>query len=107
MAEIRVFTKREYDSRIFSYDVSGKLRKGDTVSTFDSATATAKRGTPAALNVSPHSSEPITDDKILNFTCDGGEAKSSYTVSLRFTPTSADTDLDETRLEVIVEVSVV
>ena len=99
-------TKREYDRRKLSVDVSGKLRSGATVDSFASVSAEEKpdtffgEGDVDDLTVTVHSDD-ITDDKILNFLCSGGTAGATYTVSLRYASS------DETHLESIIEVKVV
>lgn len=102
MSRIRRFTKRVFDDRVFGYNVTGKLRAGDTVSSFDSVAATAQKGEPEDLTVAVPASNSVTEgDKQLNFECEGGEIGHVYDVILRFTPGT------ETQLEVLVEVECV
>ena len=103
MTDVPTLTKRVYDERLFSVDVSGKLRSGDTVTAFDSVIASAFSGggeNPTDLSVAV-ASAPITEDKVLNFTCSDGQAGVTYTVALRYVSDS------ETQLESIVRVKVI
>ena len=100
---VPILTKRQYDVRLFTVDVAGKLRSGDEVTSFSSVSSKIQ-GTgltsPAALTVAVASTS-ITDDTKLNFTCSGGTAGTHYSVSLRYVSTT------ETKLESIVSVDVI
>lgn len=103
MSTVPKLTKREYDNRLFSVDVSGKLREGDSVTSFVSIQQeVSKKNTdsPSSLTVAV-ASTPITDNKTLNFTCSGGAAGTTYLLALRYVATS------ETQLESLVQVEVV
>ena len=99
-----LLTKRAYDSRLFSVDVTGKLRPGDTVRSFDSLSAqfltTSDGEGDADLTVSVADTAVSDRDTVLNFTCDGGESGKSYLVVLRY---SAQT---ESQLESVLRVNV-
>lgn len=91
MASLPTLTKRVFDNRALSVDVSKKLRSGDMVSSFESISAEVLStrldsvDDAEALGVFIDSSSSITDGKILNFRCSGGSEKTSYVVSLRYT----------------------
>ena len=100
----RALTKRAYDARLFSVDVSGKLHAGDTVTGFTSITAevsTSGADNPSALTVSRDSTPISSSGKILNFRCSGGASETTYLVTLRYTTTT------ETQLESVILVKVV
>ena len=96
-------TKRQYDIRLFTVNVAGKLRSGDEVTVFSSVSATAQgsaASSPTGLSVAVASTS-ITDDTNLHFTCSGGIAGVRYLIVLRYVSTS------ETKLESIVYVEVI
>lgn len=96
-------TKRPYDQRLFSVDVSGKLRIGDEVTSFVSIASSGKEDdTTGVLTVSIGT--PAIDGKdrtVINFNASGGDSEQSYLVSLRYTSTT------EAALESVVQVDVV
>lgn len=107
-SSIPLLTKRVYDNRLFSVDVSKKLRAGDKVTDFTDVISQALNtdSSPTNLAVSvPDGSddqfEKITDGKIINFYCGGGQSGHKYEVSLRYVTTN------ETQLESVIRVEVV
>lgn len=114
----RRLTKRAFDTRLFSVDVSAKLRTGDTVITFDDVVAMAQTETPEGVEADiPFSVQvpgddvtlpdgvtramPVADGKILNFYCAGGAPGVTYDVMLQYTTSS------EPRLESLIHVAVI
>ena len=83
--DILVFKKRVYDERLFTLDVSKKLRAGDSVTTFSSVTSKKVIDDDETENlVVNRDTTPIRDDTVLAFTCEGGSAGASYIVALRY-----------------------
>ena len=102
--DIPIFTKREFDERLLTLDVSTKLREGDELMSFMAVSASgwgeADTGT---LTVTIHPTDPIggDDNTELNFIAEGGVTGQDYLVALRYTSTM------EQALESICRVSVV
>ena len=99
-------TKRVYDTRVFSVDVSRKLRDGDAVTSFTDVLSQAVDTdlSPTNLTVTvpgDNEYEKITDGKTLNFYCGGGQSGITYEVALRYVSTN------ETQLESVIRVRVV
>lgn len=109
----RLVTKRAYDIRLFSVDVSGKLREGENVVSYATTNPVNSQiqGTHPSdtLNLTVRIPDPdiegdfeqITDNKILNFYCGGGESGITYEISLRYSSTN------ESQLESVIYVKVV
>ena len=102
MSNIPTLSKREYDARLFSVNVSGKLREGDNVTNFVSIVSKILSKTidsPDDVTINIYS-VPITNNNTLNFTCSGGTTGTSYLLALRYASTT------ELQLESLVQIDV-
>lgn len=104
--QAKSLTKRAYDNRLFSVDVSKKLRPGDMVTDFMEVVAQAVETDVAVtglITTVPEEDqfEKISTGNILNFYCGAGQSGITYEVALRYASTNED------QLESVIRVRIV